>query len=158
MIRQAAIGCGGRGTRLGAVTADIPKPLLPIGEIAFLDVLVFELARHGIRHILLLAGFRADQIVAYAAMTPLKTRFGLEIVVSIEPQLLERVAAPANDGGEGRRDAGFATRPELLPQTGSNSSRVTEDRPPWARRPFAAVVRRSRQRTPRGQKAQAPTS
>ena len=34
MIRQAAIGCGGRGTRLGAVTADIPKPLLPIGETA----------------------------------------------------------------------------------------------------------------------------
>jgi D,D-heptose 1,7-bisphosphate phosphatase len=88
MIRQAAILCGGRGTRLGAITADIPKPLLPVGEIPFLDVLVFELARRGIRKILLLAGFHAQQIVEYAASTPLKARFGLEIVVSIEPQLV----------------------------------------------------------------------
>jgi D,D-heptose 1,7-bisphosphate phosphatase len=87
MIRQAAILCGGRGTRLGAITADIPKPLLPVGEIPFLDVLVFELARHGVRNILLLAGFHAQQIVEYAASTPLKARFGLEIAVSVEPQL-----------------------------------------------------------------------
>src|SRR5713101_1722479 len=92
MIRQAAILCGGRGTRLGAITADIPKPLLPVGEIPFLDVLVFELARHGVSNILLLGGFQAHQIVEYAASTPLKARFGLEIVVSIEPQ-------PAGTGG-----------------------------------------------------------
>jgi D,D-heptose 1,7-bisphosphate phosphatase len=99
MIRQAAILCGGRGTRLGAITANVPKPLLPIGEIPFLDVLVFELARHGVRNILLLAGFHAHQLVRYAASTPLKTRFGLEIVVSIEPQ-------PAGTGGAlwGARD------------------------------------------------------
>ena len=92
MIRQAAILCGGRGTRLGAITADTPKPLLPMGEIPFLDVLVFELARHGIRKILLLAGFQAHKIIEYATSTPLKARFGLEIVVSVEPQ-------PAGTGG-----------------------------------------------------------
>jgi D-glycero-D-manno-heptose 1,7-bisphosphate phosphatase len=92
MIRQAAILCGGRGTRLGAVTTDIPKPMLPVGEIPFLDVLVFELARHGVRNILLFAGFQAHRIVEYAASTPLKARFGLEIAVSIEPQ-------PAGTGG-----------------------------------------------------------
>jgi len=79
MIRQAAILCGGRGTRLGAITADIPKPLLPVGELTFLDVLVFELARHGIRKILFLAGFQAHKIIEYATSTPLKARFGLEI-------------------------------------------------------------------------------
>jgi D-glycero-D-manno-heptose 1,7-bisphosphate phosphatase len=92
MIRQAAILCGGRGTRLGPVTAATPKPLLPVGEMPFLDVLVFELARHGVRNILLLAGFQAHQIVNYAASTPLKAQFGLEIGVSIEPQ-------PAGTGG-----------------------------------------------------------
>ena len=92
MIHQAAILCGGRGTRLGAITADIPKPLLSVGETPFLDVLVFELARHGVRKILLLAGFQAHQIVEYATSTPLKAQFGLEIVVSIEPQ-------PAGTGG-----------------------------------------------------------
>jgi NDP-sugar pyrophosphorylase family protein len=86
MIRQAVILCDGRGTRLGAITADAPKPLLPVGPIPFLDVLVFELGRHGIRNILLLGDFHAHQIVEYAASTPLKARFGLEISVSIEPQ------------------------------------------------------------------------
>ena len=92
MIRQAAILCGGRGTRLGAITADAPKPLLPVGDGPFLDVLVFELARYGIRKILLLAGFHALKIIDYAASTPLKARFGLEIAVSVEPQ-------PAGTGG-----------------------------------------------------------
>ena len=87
MIRQAAILCGGRGTRLGTLTADIPKPLLPVDEPSFLDVLVFELARHGIKKILLLAGFQAQKIIEYASSTPVKGRFALEIVVSVEPQL-----------------------------------------------------------------------
>jgi D,D-heptose 1,7-bisphosphate phosphatase len=86
MIRQAAILCGGLGTRLGPLTANTPKPLLKVGEIAFLDVLLFELGRQGVKKILLLAGFAADQVVAYAASTPMKERFGLEIGVSVEPE------------------------------------------------------------------------
>jgi D,D-heptose 1,7-bisphosphate phosphatase len=92
VIRQAAILCGGRGTRLGPIAADTPKPLLPVGDSPFLDVLVFELARHGIKKILLLAGFHARKIIEYAESTPLKARFGLEIGVSVEPQ-------PAGTGG-----------------------------------------------------------
>jgi D,D-heptose 1,7-bisphosphate phosphatase len=93
MIRQAVILCGGRGTRLGTATADMPKPLLSIGGgTPFLDVLIFELARQGIKNILLLAGYKSEQIVTYAASTPLRARFGLEIVVSVEPQ-------PAGTGG-----------------------------------------------------------
>src|SRR5260370_40336977 len=86
MIRQAVILCGGRGTRLGALTAEMPKPLLPIGGAPFLERLLFELGRHGIRRILLLAGFGAHQIVEYAAATELATRFGLEIGVAVEPK------------------------------------------------------------------------
>lgn len=92
MIRQAVILCGGLGTRLGALTAGTPKPLLPVGGAPFLDVLLFELARHGVNDIVLLAGFAAPQIVDYAAATPLKARFGLDITVAIEPE-------PAGTGG-----------------------------------------------------------
>lgn len=92
MIAQAAILCGGLGTRLGALTARTPKPLLRVGDVPFLDVLLFELGRHGIRRILLLAGFASDEIQAYAQSTPLKERFGLDIAVSVEPQ-------PAGTGG-----------------------------------------------------------
>lgn len=86
MIRQAVILCGGLGTRLGALTAQTPKPLLDVGGIPFLDVLLFELGRHGIRRILLLAGFAARRIQDYAAATSLTARFGIEFEVSVEPE------------------------------------------------------------------------
>ena len=86
MVRQAVILCGGLGSRLGALAAETPKPLLPVDGIPFLDVLLFELARHGVTRVLLLAGFAAQRVVKYAVSTPLKARFGLEIEVSIEPQ------------------------------------------------------------------------
>jgi D,D-heptose 1,7-bisphosphate phosphatase len=86
MVRQAVILCGGLGSRLGELVAETPKPLLLVDGVPFLDVLLFELARHGVMQILLLAGFAAPRIVDYAASTPLKARFGLQIEVSIEPQ------------------------------------------------------------------------
>ena len=43
---------------------------------------MFELGRHGIRRILLLAGGAARQLVEYAQTTPLAPRFGLEIEVT----------------------------------------------------------------------------
>lgn len=86
MIRQAAILCGGLGTRLGALTAQTPKPLLPVAGEPFLDLLLFELGRHGVRRVLLLAGFAADRIVEYATMTRIGARFGIEIEVSVEPE------------------------------------------------------------------------
>jgi D,D-heptose 1,7-bisphosphate phosphatase len=91
MIEQAVILCGqglrdGRAPRLGARTADIPQPLLAVDEAPFLDLLLFELGRHGIRRIVLLAGFTAARIADYAATTPLKGRFGLAIEVAVEPE------------------------------------------------------------------------
>ena len=85
-MRQAVILCGGLGSRLGALAAETPKPLLLVDGVPFLDILLFELARHGVTRILLLAGFAAQRIVDYSASTPLKARFGLQIEVSIEPQ------------------------------------------------------------------------
>lgn len=86
MAGQAVILCGGLGTRLGALTAQEPKPLLAVAGVPFLDHLLFELGRHHIRRILLLAGHMAPQIIDYAAATPLKPRFGLEVEVSVEPE------------------------------------------------------------------------
>ncbi len=76
MIRQAVILSGGDDAAM------TPASLLKAGDLTFLDVLLFELARHGARKILLLAGAAADQIAAYAAATPMKERFGLQIDVA----------------------------------------------------------------------------
>lgn len=56
-IEQAVILVGGRGTRLGALARDVPKPLVEIAPgVAFLDILLSRLARRGVRHCVLLAG------------------------------------------------------------------------------------------------------
>ena len=51
MVRQAVILAGGMGKRLGALTADTPKPLLNIGGRPFIEYLKDELTRHGIRRL-----------------------------------------------------------------------------------------------------------
>jgi NDP-sugar pyrophosphorylase family protein len=66
VIGQAVILCGGLGSRLGALTAETPKPLLSVGGAPSLDVLLFEL---GVTRVLLLARFAAQRIVDYAAST-----------------------------------------------------------------------------------------
>ncbi len=63
ILRQAVVLVGGRGTRLGELARDTPKPLMPIdGDRRFLDYLLDNLARHGLEEILLVAGHLGDQI------------------------------------------------------------------------------------------------
>jgi dTDP-glucose pyrophosphorylase/histidinol phosphatase-like enzyme len=60
-IRQAVILAGGKGTRLGAITQTIPKPMLPIaGDRPFLDYLLETIERHGYHDILLLGGYLGE--------------------------------------------------------------------------------------------------
>lgn len=86
MITQAMVLCGGLGTRLGSLTADTPKPLLHVGERPFLDVLLHELGRHGIREVVLLASFHHDKISEYVRDNPVAQRFGMQLRVSVEPE------------------------------------------------------------------------
>ncbi|HVJ85274.1 MAG TPA: HAD-IIIA family hydrolase [Caulifigura sp.] len=59
---QTVILAGGRGTRLGDLTDTTPKPLLPVGGKPFLEYLVWNLRRHGIRRIVFSVGYLADAI------------------------------------------------------------------------------------------------
>lgn len=64
-IRQACILVGGKGTRLGELAGTIPKPLMPLDEqIAFLDVLLDQVARQGFSDIVLLAGHLGHEVRA----------------------------------------------------------------------------------------------
>ncbi|HVC55814.1 MAG TPA: HAD-IIIA family hydrolase [Stellaceae bacterium] len=87
MIRQAVILCDGLCDGRGAAgpPAATPLPLLQVAGAPFLDLLLFELGRHGIRRIVLLAGLAAARLAEYADATPLKARFGLEIDVAVVP-------------------------------------------------------------------------
>jgi D-glycero-D-manno-heptose 1,7-bisphosphate phosphatase len=92
MIDQAVILCGGCG---GIPIADPPRALLPVAGAPFLDLLLLELGRHGFRRIMVLAGAAAPSIAAYAAATPVKARFGLDLQVVAVPEPADAGAALA---------------------------------------------------------------
>jgi NDP-sugar pyrophosphorylase family protein len=74
MIDQAVILCGGAAA------------LEEVGGAPFLDRLLFEVGRYGIRRILLLAGAQADRVRDYAADTAMRGRFGLDIEIMAAPE------------------------------------------------------------------------
>lgn len=55
---------GGMGTRLRPVLASKPKPLAPVGDVPFLELLVLQLRAHGVRRLVMCTGHQADQIKA----------------------------------------------------------------------------------------------
>ena len=55
-ITQAVVLCGGRGTRLGATTHDLPKPMVAVGGRPVLDHVIANLAAGGVRSFVLAAG------------------------------------------------------------------------------------------------------
>ena len=59
---QAVFLVGGRGTRLHGLTADIPKPILTVGGRPFLDFLLEEASRYGLKRALLLSGYRGSDL------------------------------------------------------------------------------------------------
>lgn len=62
-LRQAVCLVGGRGTRLGALTDTMPKPLLAVGGRPFVDYLIHEARRFGLERLLLLAGHEAGKVL-----------------------------------------------------------------------------------------------
>jgi NDP-sugar pyrophosphorylase family protein len=59
---QVVILAGGLGTRLGALTADLPKALVPVNGRPFLAHVFALLAGHGLRSVLLLHGHHGGQL------------------------------------------------------------------------------------------------
>ncbi len=61
-MSKAVILCGGIGSRLKPFTDAIPKPLLPVGEKAILEVQIERLADCGFDDIYLATNYKADYI------------------------------------------------------------------------------------------------
>ena len=73
-IDTAVILCGGRGTRLHG---DIPKPLIEVGGLPIVWHVASIFAAQGIDRALLLTGYRAELVAAFAAAAPWPA--GLEV-------------------------------------------------------------------------------
>src|SRR5690349_5060128 len=63
---NVAILCGGRGTRLQAHGAELPKPLVEIGGRPILWHVIRIYAAQGFRRFLLLTGYRGDEVAGFA--------------------------------------------------------------------------------------------
>jgi len=90
--RQCAILVGGLGTRLGALTADTPKPLLDCGGRPFLAWVLRELVRFGIEEVVLLAGYKSERVETFCRQLPPLVPKPLSVKISVEP-------SPAGTGG-----------------------------------------------------------
>ena len=62
---QAAILCGGRGNRLRPITDRMPKPMVPVNGVPFLEYLLVQLRDNGIREVILMTGYLGEQIREY---------------------------------------------------------------------------------------------
>jgi len=82
---RAIILAGGKGTRLAPYTTVLPKPLLPVGEMPILEIVIRQLASHGIQNITLAVGYLAELLMAYCGDG---AKFGVKLNYSREEQPL----------------------------------------------------------------------
>lgn len=87
-VRQCVLLAGGLGTRLGGLTRETPKPMLPVAGRPFLEHLVLKAGRHGFERVLILAGYKAGVIADWSHTTNASQRLNMGIEVVVEPQPL----------------------------------------------------------------------
>jgi D-glycero-alpha-D-manno-heptose 1-phosphate guanylyltransferase len=62
---EAIILAGGFGTRLKSAVPNLPKPMAPIGNRPFLEIIIANLSKKGFSKIILAIGFMAEKISEY---------------------------------------------------------------------------------------------
>jgi NDP-sugar pyrophosphorylase family protein len=83
---KAMILAAGLGTRLGALTANLPKCLMPIGSTTILGLVVEQLRRAGVTELVINLHHHAEKVRAYVEGAD---SFGMAVQFSYEAELLE---------------------------------------------------------------------
>ena len=86
---KAIILAGGKGTRLKPYTTIIPKPLVPLGDRAILEILIGRLKKYGITDLTLCVNHLSNLIIAYFGNGK---KWGVDIKYSLEHEFLSTVA------------------------------------------------------------------
>ncbi|MCP4403811.1 MAG: NTP transferase domain-containing protein [bacterium] len=85
MSKRAVILAGGLGTRLKPFTEIIPKPLLPIGEKAVLEIQIELLKKHGFSEIFLATNYKSEYIERFLGDG---SHYGVKLFISKETRPL----------------------------------------------------------------------
>ena len=102
---EAVILAGGFGTRLQHIVSDVPKPMAPMDEAGtpFLKYVLADLARQGIRRVILSTGYKSEVIEQYFG----GSFQGMELVYSRED-------TPLGTGGAVKQALTLCTAPDVF--------------------------------------------
>lgn len=84
-MTRVAVLCGGFGTRLGALTRDVPKPMIEVGGRPYLEHVLDSFARRSLKEFVLLTGYKAEVIEEHFGDG---SRFGWRVAYSRETEPL----------------------------------------------------------------------
>jgi dTDP-glucose pyrophosphorylase len=82
MVQRAVLLAAGRGTRLGALTATRPKPMVPVLGRPVIEHIMRRLESVGLTEFILVVGYRAEVIQSYFGDG---SRWGWRISYAIQP-------------------------------------------------------------------------
>ena len=77
-LHRAVVLAAGKGTRMGRLTADVPKPMLPVHGEPMLAHILRKLAKAGVDEFLLIVGHGRDSIQSYFGKSPLSIQFCIQ--------------------------------------------------------------------------------
>ena len=77
------IMAGGKGTRLDPVTRILPKPLIPIGDKAIIDIIMEKFSRHGVNKFYISINTKAYMIKSY--FKEINTSYDIDYIEEEEP-------------------------------------------------------------------------
>jgi UDP-N-acetylglucosamine diphosphorylase / glucose-1-phosphate thymidylyltransferase / UDP-N-acetylgalactosamine diphosphorylase / glucosamine-1-phosphate N-acetyltransferase / galactosamine-1-phosphate N-acetyltransferase len=80
-VNKAVVLAAGKGTRMGDLTAELPKPMLLVAGKPLLEHVLDRLRQSGIEAVFIVAGYRAEKIEQYFSSYPLHITFGRQDVI-----------------------------------------------------------------------------
>jgi NDP-sugar pyrophosphorylase family protein len=93
---KAVILAGGRGSRLAPYTTVLPKPLLPVGDRAILEIVLRQLSNAGIEDVVIAVGHLAHLVQAVLGDG---SNYGLRVTYHVEDEPLGTAGALARLDG-----------------------------------------------------------
>jgi NDP-sugar pyrophosphorylase family protein len=74
-VAKAVVLAAGKGTRMGALTEELPKPMLPVGGKPLLEHILDHLGRSGIQECGIITGYHHDAIEKHFERYPMRLTF-----------------------------------------------------------------------------------
>ena len=113
---EAIILAGGKGDRLGALTNETPKSLLPVGSRPFLEYVLDYLSEQGISRVIFALGYQHEKIQFHFG----ERYKGLKLSCTVEEELL-------GTGGAIRLALGLARTEHVMALNGDTLFKVPLD-------------------------------